>query len=230
MRGRIRLEVTAFLWKRQRRGRGRSFCGERRCSEGEKKEEAWNAMHGRNVLRQQQRTGVQANSQRHATRQRRLLTERGKFAQPAAVNSTLSRYSPYAYAVLRIITGLLFACHGGQKILGFPPVAKAMQLDTMGMVGGYIELICGFLIAFGLLTRPAAFLASGMMAVAYFMVHAKGGLFPIINRGEPAVIYCFTFLYMFFRGSGPLALDNLIFREAAAADAVGGPTRVGRTL
>ncbi len=144
--------------------------------------------------------------------------------------NSLGRYSPFAYAVLRTIAGLLFACHGGQKILGFPPVAKAMQLDALGMAGGYIELICGFLIALGLLTRPAAFLASGMMAVAYFMVHAKGGFFPRINGGEPAVVYCFLFLYMFFRGSGPFALDNLIFREAAAPDAVGGPSRVGRTL
>ncbi len=105
-----------------------------------------------------------------------------------------------------------------------------MQLDALGMAGGYIELICGFLIALGLFTRPAAFLASGLMAVAYFMAHAKGGFFPIVNRGELAVLYCFLFLYMFFRGSGPLALDNLIFREAAAPDAVDGPTRVGRTL
>jgi putative oxidoreductase len=132
---------------------------------------------------------------------------------------------------MRIIVGLLFACHGGQKILGFPPVAKAMQLDTMGMVGGYIELICGFLIALGLFARPAAFLASGMMAVAYFMVHAKGGFFPIINRGEPAVIYCFVFLYVVFRGAGPLSLDALIWgRTAAAPDAVGGPMRTGREL
>lgn len=154
-----------------------------------------------------------------------------RIAQPADVNS-LGKYSGYAYAVLRIVTGLLFACHGGQKILGFPPVAKAMQLDTLGMAGGYIELICGLLIALGLFTRPAAFVASGMMAVAYFMVHAKGGFFPIINRGEPAVVYCFLFLYVFFRGEGPLSLDRTIWGKARglAADEVGGPMRTGRSL
>ncbi|MDQ6626043.1 MAG: DoxX family protein [Verrucomicrobiota bacterium] len=146
------------------------------------------------------------------------------------MNSTLGRYSPYVYAIMRIIVGLLFACHGGQKILGFPPVAKAMQLDTMGMIAGYIELIGGFLVALGLFTRPAAFLCSGMMAVAYFMAHAKGGFFPIINRGEPAVIYCFVFLYIFFLGAGPLSLDSLIWGRSAAPDAVGGPMRTGRDL
>src|SRR5437763_15912434 len=104
-----------------------------------------------------------------------------------ATMNSLKRYSDPVYCLMRLVVGLLFACHGGQKILGFPPVAKAMQLDTLGMVGGYIELICGFLIALGLFTSLAAFIASGMMAVAYFMVHAKGGFFPIINRGEPAV-------------------------------------------
>ncbi len=126
--------------------------------------------------------------------------------------NALSRYSGTMFCIMRIVVGLLFACHGGQKILGFPPVAKAMQLDTMGMVGGYIELICGFLIALGLFTRIAAFIDSGMMAVAYFMVHAKGGLFPIVNRGEPAVIYCFVFLYIFFHGPGWLSLDAMIWR------------------
>jgi putative oxidoreductase len=131
---------------------------------------------------------------------------------------------------MRIVVGLLFACHGGQKILGFPPVQKAMQLDTLGTIGGYIELICGLLIALGLFTRPAAFIASGMMAVAYFMVHAKGGFFPIINRGEPAVVYCFVFLYIFARGGGPLSLDNMIWGRTVAPDAVGGPMRTGRDL
>lgn len=145
--------------------------------------------------------------------------------------NVLDRYSATVYCLMRLIVGLLFACHGGQKILGFPPVAKAMQLDTLGMVGGYIELICGFLIALGLFTRVAAFLASGMMAVAYFKVHASGGFFPIVNRGEPAVIYCFVFLYVLFRGPGPFSLDRLLFRgRIAAADEVRGPMRTGREL
>ncbi|HEV2806100.1 MAG TPA: DoxX family protein [Chthoniobacterales bacterium] len=126
--------------------------------------------------------------------------------------NSLKRYSDPVYCLMRLVVGLLFACHGGQKILQFPPVAKAMQLDTLGTVGGYIELVGGFLIALGLFTRVAAFLACGMMAVAYFMVHAKGGFFPIINRGEAAVLYCFTFLYMFFYGGGRFSLDAMIFR------------------
>jgi putative oxidoreductase len=118
---------------------------------------------------------------------------------------------------MRLILGLLFACHGGQKILGYPPVAKTMQLDTLGTIGGYIELICGFLIALGLLTRVAAFIASGMMAVAYFKVHASGGFFPIINRGELAVGYCFVFLFMFFYGPGRWSVDALMKRGAPAS-------------
>jgi putative oxidoreductase len=132
--------------------------------------------------------------------------------QPRGMNS-LKRFADPAYCLMRLVAGLLFACHGGQKILGFPPVAKAMQLDTLGMVGGYIELICGFMIALGLFTSLAAFIASGMMAVAYFMVHAKGGFFPIINRGEAAVVYCFVFFFMFFYGSGRFSLDALIFKR-----------------
>src|SRR3954463_468008 len=127
--------------------------------------------------------------------------------------NSLSRYADTVYCIMRIVAGLLFACHGGQKILGFPPVAKAMQIDTMWMVGGYIELIGGFMIALGLFTCLAAFIASGMMAVAYFMVHFKGGFFPIINRGEAAVLYCFIFLFMVFYGSGRLSLDALIFKR-----------------
>ncbi len=132
-----------------------------------------------------------------------------------ATMNSLKRYADPVYCLMRLIVGLLFACHGGQKILGFPPVAKAMQLDTLGTIGGYIELTCGFLIALGLFTRIAAFLACGMMAVAYFMVHAKGGFFPIINRGEAAVLYCFVFLFIFFYGGGRFSLDSLIWRSAA---------------
>jgi putative oxidoreductase len=133
--------------------------------------------------------------------------------------NSLKRFADPVYCLMRLVVGLLFACHGGQKILGYPPVAKAMQLDTLGMVGGYIELIGGFLIALGLFTSIAAFLASGMMAVAYFKVHATGGFFPIINRGELAVAYCFIFLFIFFYGGGRFSLDALIFKRGAATPA-----------
>ncbi|MEY2504764.1 MAG: putative oxidoreductase [Verrucomicrobiota bacterium] len=138
------------------------------------------------------------------------ITKRAE--QPRLMNS-LKRFSDPVYCLMRLVVGLLFACHGGQKILGFPPTAKAMQLDTLGMVGGYIELICGFMIALGLLTCIAAFIASGMMAVAYFMVHAPGGFFPIVNRGEAAVLYSFVFFFMFFYGSGRFSLDALLFKR-----------------
>ena len=141
---------------------------------------------------------------------------------------------------MRIIVGLLLACHGAQKLLGmFGGQGMATGLP---LIAGIIELGGGFLIALGLFTRPSAFLASGLMAVAYFMVHASGKaighaptgaemFFPLLNKGEPAVVYCFVFLYIFFRGGGLWSLDSLIFRDRAlAADEVGGPARAGRDL
>jgi putative oxidoreductase len=119
---------------------------------------------------------------------------------------------------MRLIVGLLFACHGGQKLLGFPPGGHGPG-EGIFLVGAWIELIGGFLIAFGLGTRVAAFVASGMMAVAYFMVHAKGGFFPIVNKGEAAVLYCFIFLFIFFYGPGRLSLDALIGRSRATSTA-----------
>ena len=134
----------------------------------------------------------------------------------------LGRYSPIVFALLRIITGLLLACHGGQKVLGMfapPPMpdapARVFTLFSMTGVAGIIELVGGFLVAFGLFGDWAAFLCSGLMAFAYFLVHAKGGFFPIVNKGEPAVLYCFIFLYIAFHGSGILSLDQLLFRRRA---------------
>ena len=94
-----------------------------------------------------------------------------------------------------------------------------MPLDSLGYIGGSIELVGGLLIAFGLLTSVAAFIACGMMAVAYFKVHAAGGFFPIQNGGEAAVLYCFVFLYIFFRGSGLFGLDCMIFKRGAGEQA-----------
>ena len=118
----------------------------------------------------------------------------------------LAKYEPVLYAVLRIVAGLLFACHGAQKLFGALG-GQAMTSNPMMLVAGIIEFGGGLLIALGFLTSWAAFLASGQMAVAYFMVHAKGGFWPIINKGELAVVYCFLFLYIAARGAGPYSVD-----------------------
>jgi putative oxidoreductase len=119
----------------------------------------------------------------------------------------LGRLAPYTYALLRIVAGLLFACHGAQKLFGafgFHRVPIASQLGAAAI----IELTCGLLIAFGLLTSIAALLASGEMAFAYCQVHAPRALFPIQNQGELAVLYCFLFLYIACRGSGTWGVDR----------------------
>jgi putative oxidoreductase len=125
--------------------------------------------------------------------------------------------SEIIYCILRLIIGLLFFCHGAQKILGWfaNPEHPAEPLDTMMTLGGWTQLVCGAPVAIGLLTRPAAFLASGTMAVAYFMFHAKGGFFPIVNHGESAVIYCWVFLFIFCYGAGSFGVDQLIKRRRA---------------
>jgi putative oxidoreductase len=124
--------------------------------------------------------------------------------------NALNRFADPVYCIARLIIGLMFACHGGQKILGFPPGGPGDPLDTLGLVGGWIELAGGFLIAFGLFTRIAAFVSSGQMAVAYFMVHGPRDFFPIVNKGESAVFYCWFFLFVFFYGPGRWSIDALI--------------------
>jgi len=133
--------------------------------------------------------------------------------------NALNRFADPIFCIARLIIGLMFACHGGQKILGFPPGGHGTPTEMMGIVGGWIELVGGFLIAFGLLTRLAAFIASGEMAVGYFMAHAPGGIFPIQNHGEPAVLYCWFFLFVVFYGAGRWSLDSLIFNRGTSATA-----------
>jgi putative oxidoreductase len=122
----------------------------------------------------------------------------------------LGRYADVTYALLRFISGALFMCHGAQKILGLLGGQKAT--DPLMQVGGIIELVGGLMIAIGLQAGWAAFIASGMMAAAYFMVHASGGFWPIVNKGELAVLYCFVFLYIASRGSGAYSVDRAIRR------------------
>ncbi|MDQ3322669.1 MAG: DoxX family protein [Acidobacteriota bacterium] len=122
----------------------------------------------------------------------------------------LGKYSPYIYALLRIIAGFLLVWHGSQKLLGYPAPKAPRALDAMMGVAGAIELVGGLMIMLGLFASVAAFLASGFLAVAYFMAHAPRGFLPLVNGGELAVLYCFVFLYIAARGSGALSIDSLI--------------------
>jgi putative oxidoreductase len=116
-------------------------------------------------------------------------------------------WSARLLSVLRIVTGLCFLHHGTSKILGLPPFPMPGQLPPLILAAGWIELIGGALILIGLFTRPVAFLASGMMAVAYFMAHASKGLYPSINGGEAAILFCFIFLYLAAAGGGAWSVD-----------------------
>ena len=120
---------------------------------------------------------------------------------------SLSAYAPQMLSVLRIMSGLIFLAHGTQKILNFPPAQRAVDLSSLPGMAGFFELIGGALIALGLFTRPAAFVCSGVMAVAYFYAHAPRSFFPILNGGDAAILYCFVFLYFVFAGAGPWSVD-----------------------
>ncbi len=113
-------------------------------------------------------------------------------------------------SVLRIVTGLLFLEHGTGKLLGFPHGLPFIDKMPTGLLyfTGTIELVGGLLIVLGLFTRPVAFVLSGFMAVAYFMAHVPMSFFPAINMGEPAVLFCFVFLYLAAAGPGPWAIDK----------------------
>lgn len=123
--------------------------------------------------------------------------------------NTLSRYQAKLLGILRIVAGLLFLAHGLVKLFGFPPGAMPGQVPILGLLGAaaLIELIAGTLILVGLFTRIAAFIASGEMAVAYWMFHAPKSIYPIVNMGEVAILFCFIFLYLAAAGPGAYSLD-----------------------
>jgi putative oxidoreductase len=119
----------------------------------------------------------------------------------------LGKYSPQLYALLRIVAGLLFAMHGSQKLFGVPGENPPVELASIMGLAGIIEFVGGLLIALGLFASIAAFIASGQMAVAYFMAHSPKGSLPILNQGELAVLFCFLFLYIAAQGSGIWSVD-----------------------
>lgn len=123
----------------------------------------------------------------------------------------LAAYAPQARGALRIMSSLLFMAHGTQKLFGFPASAMAAGdggLPPLMLVAGILETFGGLLLLVGFLTRPVAFILSGMMAVAYFMAHAPQNFFPINNGGDAAILYCFIFLYFVCAGPGAWSIDK----------------------
>lgn len=127
-------------------------------------------------------------------------------------------WSPEVLAALRIITALLLVEHALMKFFSFPAPIPGVQhpLSAIMMIAGVIEIVGAPLIILGLFTRPAAFLLSGEMAVAYFMAHAPVSFFPVLNMGEPAIMFCFVFLYLVFAGPGAWSVDGLRNQNSAA--------------
>jgi putative oxidoreductase len=136
----------------------------------------------------------------------------------ANFDSFLAGWSPRLLSVLRIIAGFLFIAHGAQKLFGFlaPGTWQAPATLSTMWVAGALELFGGLLLLVGLFTRPVAFILSGLMAVAYFMAHAPQGFWPLQNKGELAVLYCFVFLYLAAAGAGPWSVDYCLSRGRRA--------------
>jgi putative oxidoreductase len=128
----------------------------------------------------------------------------------------LNAWAPRVLSLLRIIAALLFMEHGLMKLFNFPAPVPGMPhpLPLMGMVAGVLETFGGGLVLIGLFTRPVAFLLSGEMAIAYFMVHMKQGPWPALNYGEPAILFCWVFFYLVFAGGGSWSVDARLGRRA----------------
>jgi putative oxidoreductase len=132
-----------------------------------------------------------------------------------------SKFADPVYCIMRVVIGLNYACHGGQKLLGFP--GGGHGASGMAFTAGIIELVCGLLIGFGLFTRLAAFLASGEMAVAYFMFYVgavdsvAAKFFPIMNGGELALVNCWVFFFIIFYGSGRWSIDSMWRKRSASS-------------
>ena len=126
-----------------------------------------------------------------------------------------SAWSPRLLGLLRIVAAILFMEHGAQKLLGFPPSDHGSpELLSLLGVAGILELVGGFFILIGLFTRPIALLLSGEMAVAYWMAHAPRSIYPALNGGDAAILYCFIFLYLAAAGPGAFSVDGAASRSA----------------
>jgi len=150
---------------------------------------------------------------------RRLLLDKvylgDKRADDMEQSKALSAWAPRFLSILRIVAGVLFLEHGTQKLLGFPPSEHAPEFLSLIWFAGAIELVGGALVAAGAFTRPVAFILSGEMAFAYWMAHAPKSVFPALNGGDAAILYCFVFLYLVFAGAGPWSVDALRERSSS---------------
>jgi putative oxidoreductase len=132
----------------------------------------------------------------------------------------LHRLSPYVLSIVRIMVALLFFEHGLSKMFGFPS-PHMPELFTLSWFSGAIEFVTGVLLAVGLATRTMAFIASGEMALAYFLSHAPQSFFPQLNRGDAAILYCFIFFYFVFAGAGPWSLDAWLKTKRGGSERAG---------
>lgn len=123
---------------------------------------------------------------------------------------TLTAWQPRILSVLRMVAAFIFMLHGTQKLLGVPPTERVVEAFSLPWIAGVIEIVCGLAILVGFMTRPAAFLASGLMAFAYWLAHAPRDFYPTNNGGDAAILYCFIFLYLVFAGPGPWSVDAMM--------------------
>jgi putative oxidoreductase len=136
------------------------------------------------------------------------------------IQTQAAMWAPRLLSVLRIVAALIFLEHGTQKLFGFPARAASMGPDTFSLLwfAGVIETVGGVLLLVGLFTRPVAFILSGEMAFAYFLSHAPRNIFPALNGGDAAILYCFVFLYIAAAGGGVWSLDRARSRDAASTE------------
>jgi putative oxidoreductase len=140
------------------------------------------------------------------------------------------RCAPTVLSIVRIMAALLFLEHGTSRLFGWPSAMPAPEFLTMYWFAGAIELVGGALLALGLFSRPAAFIMSGEMAFAYFISHAPNSFFPILNRGDASILYCFIFLYIACAGPGPWSLDAVLKRKRTAETAAAGSAKMAPGL
>ena len=129
-----------------------------------------------------------------------------------ALYARMETWSPYVLSILRIVAALLYLQHGLSKVFGFP--VPGPSLNGLLILAAFLETVGSLLLLVGAYTRIVAFILSGEMAFAYFMAHAPRSFYPLINKGQPAIVYCFLFLYFAFAGGGPWSVDRAMLNQA----------------